>query len=132
MTPNRAADLIDMLRRLTRPSPSVDNFIDAAVGRRAPLGKSTDARLLAEELADVPISIGADCPAYTSSVDEAATLVPAGCSWAVAKYPKDSFATVSNVRDNFENIKSGHRGATPAIALCIAALYAAIYLARKD
>ncbi len=60
-----------------------------------------------------------ECPPYTSSIDAALTLVPEKCGWAIDG-AAGSFAEAA-----VSGIESG-RMATPAIALCLAAIRARI------
>lgn len=56
---------------------------------------------------------------FTSSIDAALTLVPEGRIWSIGKILKaDGFVAV------LDKTRQSHDGATPAIALCIAALEA--------
>lgn len=67
-------------------------------------------------------------PDFTASIDAALTLVPAGCSWIL---DSDAGTTVARCRRpewgtwaKRRQARANFVGATPAIALCIAALYA--------
>lgn len=69
-------------------------------------------------------SIYKTLPAYTASIDAAMTLVPEGWTADVRKYPNGrGFAVLSQWSPPCESEKSVD-DATPAIALCIAALKA--------
>ncbi len=56
---------------------------------------------------------------YTSSIDAALTLVPRGRLWSIGCLVKAPGYVVV-----LDNDKRSHRGATPALALCIACLSA--------
>lgn len=76
--------------------------------------------------------IAAWAPNYTASIDAALTLVPEGFAWMIAHSNKEN---VARARCNLASIRLDHvsqigepagraEAATPAIALCIAALRA--------
>lgn len=60
-------------------------------------------------------------PRYTSSIDAALTLVPKDCSWSL---DGDNYAIVMPSTGNEDYDSGENHIATPAIALCIAALKA--------
>lgn len=62
-----------------------------------------------------------DVPAYTASIDAALTLVPEGCEWSRHRGANDRMTMQV---DGPGYIGRHGQGATPAIALCIAALRA--------
>jgi hypothetical protein len=59
--------------------------------------------------------------AYTSSLDAALTLVPEGCNWSAES---DGSAHVWKGGDYYADISEYGKAATPALALCAAALRA--------
>lgn len=64
---------------------------------------------------------------FSRSLDAALTLVPAGWSWQVEKYPRVRAALAEPIMTDFGpglGIREQHSGATPPLALCIAALRA--------
>jgi hypothetical protein len=66
-----------------------------------------------------------DVPEYTASLDAALTLVPDNTPWMLTRY---SNATIwAEVGEEWQ-----HQGATPALALCIAALKARVALACAE
>ena len=62
-------------------------------------------------------------PSYTVSLDAAMTLVPEGCGWSLAQatYEK-SYGCIESGDDRTPDLEA--RAATPALALCAAALRA--------
>lgn len=104
-------DLIERLAKATGP----DRELDAAIAYRCTKAASAVMGF----------------PSYTSSIDAALTLVPEGWHWEVSDSPKEfpARAGVSPVAPVDEWVCSDTGGqdasaATPAIALCIAALKA--------
>lgn len=95
------ASLIERLERASGPDRELDIDICTAIGKtRLAPGFQT-------------------APHYTSSIDAALTLVPDG--W-IAVVSTNGMASVEN--KNKKNLVNGPASATPAIALCIAALRA--------
>lgn len=60
-----------------------------------------------------------ECPAFTTSIDAALTLVPDGRIWTLGTY-----ADHSGYRAALDSQSESTKAATPALALCIAALKA--------
>jgi hypothetical protein len=65
-----------------------------------------------------------DTPAYAASLDAAMTLVPEGMLWTVEQWANGATASVARTRP-YESGKRYH-AATPALALCAAALRARV------
>lgn len=63
-------------------------------------------------------AIEADCPHYTTSLDAALTLVPEGREWSV------TYLWDGRCGGTCDGHHADFKGATPALALCIAALKA--------
>lgn len=64
-------------------------------------------------------------PAYTASIDAAMTLVPEGYVWSINTFAEPSRASAYLVRHDNCYVRTNEQFcATPAIALCIAALKA--------
>lgn len=68
-------------------------------------------------------------PRYTSSIDAALTLVPEGCKWEASSYPKNGAAWVGPFKAPVQQFTVA---ATPAIALCIAALKARLFIPNES
>ena len=102
-------DLIAALERAEGPSPYLDEVIDdMALERGWRQERATYHGLT-----------------YTSSIDAALTLVPVGRDWHVQKNPSVSAAwALVEMPDRTQWGTNMHKAATPAIALCIAALKA--------
>ncbi len=97
--------LIERLEKADGPdrcSRSIDGMIASAIGLTMP--------------------IDSVIPAYTSSIDDALTLVPEGRMWMAGRAPARYWAQVSGPRRSDEFL--GENKIEPAIALCIAALKA--------
>lgn len=67
-------------------------------------------------------------PAYTAIIDAAMTLVPEGCLWTVGSEPWDAPRARCYLVEGLMNMPDGYgdlvSAATPALALCAAALRA--------
>ena len=79
------------------------------------------------------------CPAYTASLDAAMTLVPDGYDWTIyyaiptAEYPYGSTAGCSPTDSNVRTADTSDAlAATPALALCAAALGAHAHLGQSN
>lgn len=111
-------ELIKRLEAATGPDRELDIAIDRA------LFPESYARPSDPTPVDLPEDFGKDAmsmmmhpaPAYTASIDAALTLVPEGARWDVQRDRTAAFASIDGVTTG--------RCATPAIALCIAALRA--------
>lgn len=122
-TPDEIAVLIAKLEALNGPNFAVENEICETLGL-APEGFEQNAQggwtqyVAARD--DVQIW---RCPAYTYSLDAAARLIPDGHDWALHA---DNGAAIAGCMPASEDgcYYSDSHGATPAIALCIAALKA--------
>lgn len=99
-------DIIERLKKATGPDRQLDNDIEAAIS----LPKPTNP----DDLPGYP-------PRFTAVFEDAKTLVPEGFNGSVA-FGRHCGAILW--RDHPRNHLGDHRGATPAIALCIAALTA--------
>ena len=95
--------LIRELEEATEGSRKLDEKIHKAIGDPG----ADDPRLFAFEHGDYP-------PHYTTSIDAALTLVPEGCRWDIQQDKTAAFASIDG--------ETTGRCATPALALCIAAL----------
>ena len=71
-----------------------------------------------------------DFPAYTTSLDAALTLVPEGLAWGVADR-KDKSKPLA-ICGHADNPMTETYAATPALALCIAALKARVAQGKDD
>lgn len=145
------SDLSELIARLevaTEGGPTLDACVDAArYGRTITShdGPHEDAIFYHLERYFYARPDGtpgmADAPPYTTSIDAALTLVPEGCAWVVnwpaykledhiggmGKFKYQSGKTFAGVRASFSShLGSDYEayGATPALALCIAALKA--------
>ena len=107
-------DLLARLRAATNPDRWLDVEIARAVG--ADLGHAAGMHdaLLAQPYSPVR--------RYTASVDAALTLVPEGCDWSVDGFAGSGRGQAYLVTKDDDEIE--RQGATPALALCIAALEA--------
>lgn len=122
-------DLIERLERATGPSRELDALVwDAVIQDGRPLVEFTDGSWGKRDPFDGCAFDTA--AAYTESIDAALTLVPGGSQyWSLSH--QDDWAT----NQQFRAAVSGHkpiRGATPAIALCIAALRARAASAKQE
>lgn len=63
------------------------------------------------------------CPEYTASIDAALTLVPNGWCWAVLRLPNGMFSAGMQ-KPPAAPLLTDDEFATPALALCVAALRA--------
>lgn len=103
-------DLIKRLEAASEPSRELDEAICVAVGRPLTL--------------DDGVVSGCNVKPYTSSIDAALMLVPEGFVWSVEKLNTGGYwALVERAWDSEESA-STDRGATPALAIVIAALKA--------
>lgn len=90
----------------------------------AALEKATGpSRDLDEQIADAFLPSGWLAPRFTASIDAALTLVPDNAFWSLS-VPKQPDMSGKRYWASLHAGKPGARGATPAIALCIAALKA--------
>lgn len=103
-------DLAARIEGLTGPDQHVDQIIWIVTDPRNGGGVFCDVFL--PERDSVPI------PAYTASLDAAMTLVPEGCSWTIQRN-RNALATFASCGPNTDAY-----AATPALALCAAALRA--------
>ena len=69
-----------------------------------------------------PVPLGCPIPRYTTSIDAALTLVPAGFDWRVGHYAGHPNAGAVVATPEIEATRCD--AATPALALCAAALKA--------
>lgn len=71
---------------------------------------------------------GDEVPRYTASIDTAMTLIPEGMDWRVDTMTglPGAIVCVPNAWLSTKTAPMMHRGATPALALCVAALCARI------
>lgn len=118
------ADLIERLEAATEPSRELDKDIVCVKDGRNPADYRIDAQFYFA------------LPRYTSSIDAALTLVPGGMDWDVGYLNVNGEKPVAHVMrqikhsdpeydgDGAHYISFASKGATPAIALCIAALKA--------
>jgi hypothetical protein len=67
---------------------------------------------------------GSRIPRYTASLDAAMTLVPNGMGWSVNRYASGTWARAGVYEDNGRDPGYYCDAATPALALCAAALRA--------
>lgn len=126
-------ELLEKLLSATGPDRRLDTEIGLALDIET--AWSGDLRQLGYA-ENVFIALGAQ--PYTASIDAALTLVPDGWAWALhhhrdctganaVPFAKVSRASWNKRHNEAEFYKEAHsRGATPAIAICIAALKARI------
>lgn len=99
--------IIDKLERADGPDREIDAMIHFHV------------------TAGIGCGMAQDAPHYTSSIDAAMTLVPEEYVWSVNTFAEPSRASAYLVRHDNCYVKTGNQFcATPALALCIAALRA--------
>jgi hypothetical protein len=122
-------DLIERLEKAAGPDRQLDNAIEEAVDFPKPTNP--------DDLPGYP-------PYFTASIDAALTLVPDGWRWQIsnrAPKPKEGRAYLWNAEPHFAGIATrpnpNYRGeedtaATPALALCIAALKARAAITAGD
>jgi hypothetical protein len=110
--------LANRCEQATGPDSELDKRLGRAIGWH-PAG--VDGRLLQGDAAWLYEN---KCPAYTASLDAATMLVPEGCGWSVHRYASGLRARAGVYIDDGRD--KGHylNAATPALALCSAALRA--------
>lgn len=122
-------ELIEKLEALEGPDRELDAQIAVAGGQFERLAKTVAGTFVYPG----GIRDGRRPPAYTASIDDALSLVPDGLAVEVGVYPagddmppEGSFARVSDdcLGDGPGWEEDAYKGATPAIAICIAALRA--------
>ena len=74
------------------------------------------------EGADRELQVRYECPAYTASLDAAMTLVPEG--WLFDLYNLNGYPEAHLTNDTLQRVAVSVVTATPALALCAAALRA--------
>lgn len=116
------ADLLERLKSAKEGNRNLDVEIAAAIGcTKAPQSNPYNSLRLLH-----PNGRTMDLPAYTASIDAALTLVPKGWYWGVDCRgivhldPAGIFPIVMDGSPCFAELQA----ATPALAICIAALYA--------
>ena len=137
------AKLIERLKAATGPDRELDLEIDlyawpasdiADIAKKHPRGLGSEgyawdiwhgAVVVEKRTADgrCPYNAGYPLPAYTSSIDAAMTLVPEGWFVTICQDQRPGFANVHKLVNN-EGPCNYAEVATPALALCIAALKA--------
>jgi hypothetical protein len=116
-------DMDELIKRLEAaggPARELDRDIALAVGYRF---GPTPSKQWDEDWPDIFDPAGNEVPllpSFTESIDAAATLVPEGYIWDVTSTGTAWADCMDGDLDQFV----GSKGATPAIALCIAALRA--------
>lgn len=115
------AEIIERLRNATEADRELDRDIAEAVGYEWPGLSPSALRLMAEgERRGMIVA-----PFYTASIDHALSLVPADLTWALASREPEEMAPIPwAIIGDMERALGESKGATPAIALCIAALLA--------
>jgi hypothetical protein len=136
MTPDNQAELIARLEKATGPSRELDAaiFIKVTPGVKEAgrIDVDKDRGVVGWWPKDAPYQSARDVPAYTASLDAAMTLVPEGWSWCVfsevrmgPELVRIGLAKVETFARCFGSGKGFTcPAATPALALCIAALKA--------
>ena len=126
--------LIERLEKATGSDRELDNFIVAAIGwKRIQTGSAAWPHFVwrTPDGAQFPDD-GTRVPNYTGSIDAASTLVPNGLTWNAGitdeHFGGPIVATAQVLTREFTPKGWRSRGATPAIALCIAALSASMAL----
>lgn len=114
-------ELIEALERATGPSNVLNARIHMLVGERDQSYYNFRGIQPKGQPDEKSWRIYCKCraPKYTASIDDALTLVPDGRLWSLG-----AIANVSGFVAILDNDGRSHRGAAPAIALCIAALKA--------
>ena len=119
-------DLIARLQKVTGQDRGLDGEVFFAAG-----GPAWDrAYIRAQEPCGCPPDIAKAtaktfAPRYTSSIDAALALVPEGLHWTYASVSGEAMIHSTTGRFLISEDKEVYgRGATPAIALCVAALKA--------
>lgn len=115
-------DLIERLERADGPSRELDWAIHALI---MPKHHRMHPYLVGVFIDDGQLGKVYSCPRYTASIDAAITLVPEGFRWALGYNGIDSghpVGTASVFSPAGAMFKGS--GATPALALCVAALRA--------
>jgi len=136
VNPQILSDLIVLLKKTKEASRPLDDAIDACVGKMPPdYGGGSWHRLAPCSYAR-PASIAGGIetyfsPHFTSSIDAASALIPAGCIWQILHAPAGPRGSVWCVRDNggdFDVWADSDVCATPALAICVAGLRAQLQL----
>ena len=120
----KAAELLARLREAEGPSRSLDAAIHAIESTEL----NPDSECEAQEDGSVRVYFGnrlvgrRAAPRYTESIDAAVTLVTPDCDWLINS--RGNYATVWRSKESGLNEHYAVQAATPALALCIAALLA--------
>lgn len=112
-------DLISKLEAAAEGSRELDKEIWKACGSHI---STIGTERWPNRIGEVSHFISIECPDYTTSIDAALVLVPEGWCW-VAGNELENFASVKPDHNAHDKILSSS-SATPALALCIAALKA--------
>ena len=121
-------ELISALEKATGPDRDLDGEIAAAVwGAHTEWEQANytmDIYLVVHWAPPHPYAgMKEPCPAYTASIDAALTLVPDGARWCVGRYVVPDGEEASEYAARVDGPRF-YDAASPAIALCIAALKA--------
>lgn len=126
------SELIAALGKASKPSRELDGYIymlTLPASRRRPVSwEVTPEGMIWAWTQNPPHAPGtggwwATPPEYTASIDAALTLVPDNAFWSLS-VPKQPDMSGKRYWASLHAGKPGARGATPALALCIAALQA--------
>lgn len=122
------SELIERLERAEAGSRDLDFAIAvAAQPFRVKVRRDEDIEARYDALPIEGSKSGAfyEVPPFTTSLDAALSLMPEGLAWVVSKQDGNPFAACGPVdRTGWVAWSEDNRAATPAIALCIAALKA--------
>ena len=130
-------ELAERVEALSGPNHEIDSLIGAAVGLKYRILRDGSGRGKGMEWLEDGHGVetwAPHAPRYTASLDAAMTLVPEGCGWLTGwgqtrpDEPMGGARITRNARfvgyrENYDEIAVGE-AATPALALCAAALRA--------
>lgn len=133
-SPATIASLADMIEKLTGPDREVDAEMALALGVVPEGAFRPCAAVDAGTFATGAYGFWS-CEPYTASVDAAMTLVPTDCVWSAGDWRANGGPPSASVWPPERNRPEGYHGivqaATPALALCAAALRAILQGEQK-
>lgn len=116
-------DLIERLEKANGPDRELDGAIALSLGWTYQKMKG-DKRAYYRKPGVTDCYLRATVPEYTSSLDAALTLVPVDLGWDAGQFGDISYATVWSDDRTCPQDRYQVEAASPAVALCIAALRA--------
>jgi hypothetical protein len=129
----QSQDIIERLERASGPDRELDIAILKATDANGYLIEDDGTILVECDMGEGPgwFNIGYEVPTFTASIDSALTLVPANHDWSLHADNGEAIAGCMPSSEDGCDI-ADCPGATPAIALCIAALKAHASISSKE